>query len=72
VDGSVVEASLKIKAMCFALCDYNLHHEGPHGSLSTEGERSSMMEDAPTAIENGSRRRVMGTVQGMVPGEVSF
>jgi hypothetical protein len=28
-----------------------LQHEGLHGSISTEGERSSMVEDTPTAIE---------------------
>jgi hypothetical protein len=42
------------------------------GGLSTEGERSSMVEDAPTAAEHGRRRRVMGTVRGAVPGEVSL
>ena len=49
-----------------------LQHEGPHGSLSTGGERSYMVEDAPTAFEHGRRRRVMGTVRGTVPGEVPF
>jgi hypothetical protein len=47
-----------------------LQHEGLHGGLSTEGERSSMVEDAPATIEHGRRRRVMGTVRGMVPREV--
>jgi hypothetical protein len=49
-----------------------LQHEGPHGGLSTEGERSSMVEDAPTATEHGRRRRVMGIVRGTVLREVSF
>jgi hypothetical protein len=44
-----------------------LQHEGLHGGLSTEGERSSMVEDAPATIEHGRRRRVMGTVRGTVP-----
>jgi hypothetical protein len=39
-----------------------LQHEGPHGGLSTEGERSSMVEDTPTTTEHGRQRRVMGTV----------
>jgi hypothetical protein len=29
-----------------------------------------MVEDAPTVAEHGHRRRVMGTVQGMVLREV--
>jgi hypothetical protein len=37
-----------------------LQHEGPHGGLSTEGEYSSMVEDAPVVIEHGHQRRVMG------------
>jgi hypothetical protein len=49
-----------------------LQHEGLHGGISTEGERSSMVEDTPTAAEHGRRRRVMGTVRGTVPREVSF
>jgi hypothetical protein len=47
-----------------------LQHEGLHGGLSTERECSSMMEDAPATIEHGRRRRVMGTVRGMVLREV--
>jgi ribosomal protein S18 len=35
-------------------------------------ERSSMVEDAPTAAEHGRQRHVMGTVRGTVSGEVSF
>jgi hypothetical protein len=49
-----------------------LQHEGLHGGISTEGERSSMVEDAPATIEHGRRRRVMGTVRGMVLREVSI
>jgi hypothetical protein len=49
-----------------------LQHEGPHGGLSTEGERSSMVEDAPAIAEHGRGRRVMGTVRGTVPREVPF
>jgi hypothetical protein len=30
-----------------------LQHEGPHGGLSTEGEHSFMVEDAPTTTEHG-------------------
>jgi hypothetical protein len=29
-----------------------------------------MVEDAPTTIEHGSRGCVMGTIRGMIPGEV--
>ena len=47
-----------------------LQHEGPHGGLSTEGERPSMVEDSLAAAEHGRRRRVMGTVRGIVLGEV--
>jgi hypothetical protein len=36
-----------------------------------KGKRVSMVEDAPTTIEHGSRRHVMGTVQGIVLREVS-
>jgi hypothetical protein len=32
------------------LRDYDLQHEGPHGGLSTEGECSSMVEDAPATL----------------------
>jgi hypothetical protein len=49
-----------------------LQHEGPHVSLSTKGERYSMLEDSPAAVEHGRRRRVMGTVRGMVQKEVSI
>jgi hypothetical protein len=31
-----------------------------------------MVEDAPTPFELGHRRRVMGTVRGIVLGEVCF
>jgi hypothetical protein len=49
------------------LCTLRLYlqHEGLHGSLSTEGEHSSMVEDAPATTEHGRRRRVMGIVRGM-------
>jgi hypothetical protein len=50
-------------------CDHDLQYEGLQGSLPTEGERSFMVEDAPATLEHGSRRRVMGTVRGMVAGE---
>jgi hypothetical protein len=49
-----------------------LQHEGPHGGLSTEGEFSSMVEDAPAIAEHGCGRRVMGAVRGTVPREVPF
>jgi hypothetical protein len=39
--------------VCFTLRVYDLQHEGPHGGLSTEGERSSMAEDAPATFEPG-------------------
>jgi hypothetical protein len=39
-----------------------LQHEGLHGGLLTKGERSSMVEDAPTTAEHGRRRCVMGTI----------
>jgi hypothetical protein len=29
-----------------------------------------MVEDTPTTIEHGCQRRIMGTIQGMVPREV--
>jgi hypothetical protein len=44
--------------MCFGLQIY-LQHEGLHGSISTEGEHSSMVEDALATIEHGRRRHVM-------------
>jgi hypothetical protein len=49
-----------------------LPHEGSHDGLSTDGERSSMVEDTPTAVEHSRGRRVMETVLGTVPREVSF
>ena len=58
--------------VCFTLCVYDLQHEGPHGGLSTEGERSSMEEDALATFEHGRRRRVMGNVRETVLGEVYF
>jgi hypothetical protein len=63
---------MESKVLCFTLRGYSLQHEGPHGGLSTEGERSSMVEDTPPTIEHGHQRRFMGIVRGMVPGEVSF
>jgi hypothetical protein len=48
-----------------------LQHEGLHGGLSVEGDHSAMVEDAPGTTEHGHRRRVMGTILGVVPGEVS-
>jgi hypothetical protein len=41
--------------MCFTLHVYDLQHEGPHGGLSTEGERSFMAEDTPAPFEHGRR-----------------
>jgi hypothetical protein len=58
--------------VCFTLCVYDLQHEGPHGGLSTEGERLFMAEDAPAPFEPGLRRHNLGTVRGTVLGEVSF
>jgi hypothetical protein len=49
-----------------------LQHEGLHGGLSTEGEYSSMVEDAPAAAEHGRRRCVVETVRGTVLREVPF
>jgi hypothetical protein len=71
-DGAAAEAWLENMAMCFRTSRLYLQHEGLHGGLSTKGERSSMVEDAPTAAEHGRRRRVMGTIRGTVLGEVSF
>jgi hypothetical protein len=36
--------------LCFMLRDFYLQHEGLHGGLSTERERSSMLEDAPATL----------------------
>jgi hypothetical protein len=69
---SVAEAWLENMAMCFALHEIHLQHEGLHGSLLFEGELSSMVEDAPTSTKHGHQRRVMGTVRGAVPREVYF
>jgi hypothetical protein len=43
---------------------------GLHGGLSTKGESSYMVEDAPTTTEHGHRRCFMGIVQGTVSREV--
>jgi hypothetical protein len=53
------------QALCFTLRDYDIQHEGLHGGISTEGERSSMAEDASATFEHGLRRRVMGTTRGI-------
>jgi hypothetical protein len=58
--------------MCFSLRDYTSNMKVRMAVFQLEGERPSMVEDAPTAAEHGRRRRVMGTVRGTVPGEVSF
>jgi hypothetical protein len=29
-----------------------------------------MVEDTPTSTKHGSRRRAMGTIRGVVPGEI--
>jgi hypothetical protein len=57
-----IDAWLENMAMCYALRKIHLQHEGPCGGISTEGERSSMMEDVPATIEHGSRSRVIGNV----------
>jgi hypothetical protein len=36
--------------LCFTLHNYDLQHEGLHGGISTEGELSSMAEDAPATL----------------------
>jgi hypothetical protein len=41
------------QGVCFTLRVYELQHEGLHGSLSTKGECSSMVEDTPTTAEHG-------------------
>jgi hypothetical protein len=71
-DGAAREAWLENMAMCFTLRDYTSNMKVHMAGLSTEGERSSMVEDAPTIAEHGRRRRVMGTVRGMVLREVPF
>jgi hypothetical protein len=71
-DDAAIEAWLENMAMCFSLRDYTSNMKVLHGSISAEGERSSMVEDAPTTTEHGLRRRVMGTVRGVVLGEVFF
>jgi hypothetical protein len=38
--------------------------------ISTEGEHSSMVEDAPATTEHDRRKSVIGTVRGMVSREV--
>jgi hypothetical protein len=53
------------QALCFTLHDYDIQHEGMHGGISTEGERSSMAEDASATFEHGLRRHVMGTTRGI-------
>jgi hypothetical protein len=53
LDGAAAEAWLENMAMCFALRDYTSNMKVLHGGLSTEGEHSSMVEDAPTAAEHG-------------------
>jgi hypothetical protein len=64
-ENSSTEAWLENKAMCFALHGNDLQHDDPHGGLQL-GERSSMVEDAPTSTKHGHLSRVRGTV----PGEV--
>jgi hypothetical protein len=49
-----------------------LQHEGLHGVPSTEVEHSSMVEDAPTIVEHGRQRHLMGTIRGTVLREVPF
>jgi hypothetical protein len=44
---------MESKATCFTLRDYDLNHEVLQGGLSSEGECSSMVEDAPATFEHG-------------------
>jgi hypothetical protein len=71
-DGAAAKAWLENMVMCFALHDYTSNMKVRMAGISTEGELSSMVEDAPTTAEHGHRRCVMGTIQGMVPREVPF
>jgi hypothetical protein len=66
MDGSVAEAWLESKVMCFVLRGLDLQHEGPHRRSSAKGESSSMEEDTPTSVKHGCRSRFRGTVLGEV------
>jgi hypothetical protein len=44
---------LENMAMCFALRDYTSNMKVRMAVFQLEGERSSMVEDAPTAAEHG-------------------
>jgi hypothetical protein len=50
----------------------HLQHESPHGGILAEGEHSSMVEDTLVTTKHGCQRSVMGTVRGVVPGEIFF
>jgi len=45
------------------ILQFYLQLEGPLEGLSAKGERSSMVEDAPTSVKHGRQSRVMGTIR---------
>jgi len=61
-----------IQVMCFALCNFDLHHEGPHRRSSAKGELSSIEKYAPTSAKHGRQIHVRRMVRGTVTGEVIF
>jgi hypothetical protein len=68
-DSAASEALLENMAMCFVLRDYTSNMKVAW-CISTKGECSSMVEDAPATTEHGHRRCVMRTIRGTVPREV--
>jgi hypothetical protein len=58
--------------MFFALRDYTSNMKAHMVVFQLKGERSSMVEGTPATFEHGSRRRVMETVRGTTPREVSL
>jgi hypothetical protein len=53
LDGAATEAWLENDGDVLRTSQLYLQHEGPPGGLLTEGECSSMVEDAPVAAECG-------------------
>jgi hypothetical protein len=52
-EGAATEAWIGKDGDVLRTSQLYLQHESPHGGLSTNGERSSIVEDAPATAEHG-------------------
>jgi hypothetical protein len=62
LDGTTAKEWLENMVMCFALREYTSNIKVCRVVFQLKGELSSMVEEAPTAFEHGSRRCFMRTI----------